>query len=113
MKLYKRAQQCSHGLFLFPLDILYNLQSVEQIISETLESDCHSYYDAEYDVGSTDVEKNNLMKPENDTGSGKGILLPGKYLQHFSTKKVAVFYLILLPITFPLSFSFQLITGGG
>ncbi|XP_049628498.1 glutamate-rich protein 3 [Suncus etruscus] len=44
-------------------------KGVEQIISETLESDCHSYYDAEYDVGSTDVEKNNSMKPENDTGS--------------------------------------------
>lgn len=44
-------------------------KGVEQIISETLESDCHSYYDSESDVGRTDVEKNNSMKPENDTGS--------------------------------------------
>lgn len=99
-----------------PLDILYDLQAVGQILAEAVEPDCHSPYDAESGVSSTDEGEKPLTELETDTGAGKGASLSRKNLQKSSAKDNPHFCVAILVFSFFQLCSFQLINvieGGG
>ncbi|XP_055979376.1 glutamate-rich protein 3 [Sorex fumeus] len=62
-------------------------KGVGQIISEALESSCHSYYDTEPGVSLTDDGKDHSMKPETDTGSAPSKNLVVEERAAFSSNK--------------------------